>query len=351
MNPLLNETEQAVVAAARSAANDLVAPLADSIDADAMCPTELLHLLGDAGLLAVDGECGLLGLALTTEELARASATVATLTAAHCAAGLALRDQDVDLDVSGRQMVAVAIGTGGAIEVTEQAAGSWQLDGEIGMVAGAAYAGRFLVVADAGSGAALFVVEAANPALTVDAEVPMLGLRGSGTATLHFRGVVIAAADRIGGPRDAETAIGYLHVLQAARAVGVAQSALDRALADVVRRREEGDRVDRSQSIQWMLADIATETEAVRVSTWYAATREPGDALDEAAAGCRVLAAEAAAQGARRAVQVFGARGALRSEGVERIFRDAKLMEIEGGTNEEQLRRVAAHLLPDIAQA
>lgn len=66
---------------------------------------------------------------------------------------------------------------------------------------------------------------------------------------------------------------------------------------------------------------------------------------------CRLIAAEAAVASTRRALQVFGEAGARRSAGVERLYRDAKLMEIQGGTNEEQLSRIAAHLLPDLDEA
>ena len=64
---------------------------------------------------------------------------------------------------------------------------------------------------------------------------------------------------------------------------------------------------------------------------------------------CRLLAAESAVGASRRALQIFGPRGALRGNGVERLYRDAKVLEMQGGSNEQQLARIARHVLPDLA--
>lgn len=343
MNPLLNEREQECVRAARAAAQESVAPLADRIDRDSHCPRALLEQLGEAGVLVFEGPNALLELALTVEEVARVSPAVATLVGVHGAASLFLAGLDM---AAGAGLLTMAAGDGQLAVMTEAEDGSMRLDGELSLVPGASTAERFLVVAGADEQECLFLIGGQTAGLCVGPEADLLGLRGAGIANVALEGVTVTSEARVGDATAVQTVGDYGRVAQAARAVGVAQSALDHALAEVGRRRDAGDRIDRSQSIQWMLADIATETEAARVSTWHAATRTPGAELSETAAGCRLLAAEAAVRGARRAVQVFGGRGMLRSAGVERIYRDAKLMEIEGGTNEEQLRRVAAHLLP-----
>jgi alkylation response protein AidB-like acyl-CoA dehydrogenase len=127
--------------------------------------------------------------------------------------------------------------------------------------------------------------------------------------------------------------------------VGIAREALDRALR-YVDAAEDG--LDRTQSVQWMMADTATETEAARLAGWYAASRRDRGERREATAMARLLAAEAAVGATRRAVQVMGVEGSSRAGGVERLYRDAKAMEMHHGASEAQRAVVARQLLPDL---
>lgn len=349
VNPLLDEQQRELREAACEAVLNVVAPLADRIDQEGVTPRELFTELGDAGLLDSGGgaDDGLLRVVLVVEQIARKSGAVATVVAGHAVAVDALREDEAaaaglqDL-AAGRTLACLVSGPG--ITVADE-----RLDGQAALTAGAALADVFVIVArDAEGSAGLYRLEAGAAGLTVDEPEELMGLQGAGIAGLQLDG---APATRFGAAAAASTAGDRLRVAQAAVAVGLARGALDVALEEVGDRVEGGERVDRSQAVQWMLADIATESEAARASTWYAACQTPGAALSEASAMCRLLAAEAAVQSTRRAVQVFGERGALRSSGVERLYRDAKLMEIQGGTNEDQLARIAARLLPDLGGA
>lgn len=350
MNPLLDEPQQELLAAAQAAARDHVAPIADAVDAGGTIPRELLGRLGREGLLdpSADTVDGMVRVCLVAEQLARKSAAVAVVVAGHAVAAHALREAGADLGESplaeltrGDALAAVLRGDG----IAAAADGASRLTGEAEFVAGATLADLLVVYsADAG----LHLVKTDDAGVSVEPEESLLGLNGAAIGTVVLDG---APARRIGDAALAAATGDWLRIGLAAVAVGLARAALDVAVADVVERRAAGDRADRSQAIQWMLADIATEAEAARAATWYAACQAPGPALAESAAICRLLSAEAAVDASRRAIQVLGPRGALRSAGAERLYRDAKLMEVQGGTSEEQLSRIARHLLPDLAQA
>jgi len=137
-----------------------------------------------------------------------------------------------------------------------------------------------------------------------------------------------------------QASLGY-----AAVAVGIAQASIDAALEFLA---TSGEDLKRSQSIQWMLADSATETDAARLMTWYAASRAETGERTESAAMARLLACNAAVASSRRAVQILGQGGGLRTAGVERLYRDAKMIEIHDGSSEMQRHAAARKLLPDL---
>lgn len=341
MNPLLDDRQQELRQAAQEAVEANVAPMADRIETATEVPRELLGTLADADLLDPgEGPESLLRTVLVVEQVARKSAALAAVVAGHSVAIAMLREAGHDVDDAVRGTALLAM-------VTEavDADAEGNLSGDAGLVCAAADAGVLLVAAS-GAGAGLYRVSPTDENVTVESAEGLLGLNGSGTARVSFSG---AAGERVGDARAASDAADRLRVAQAAVGVGIGRGALDVSVAEVLERREAGDRVDRSQAVQWMLADMATESEAARAATWYAACAAPGAAREEASAMCRLLAAESAVAASRRALQIFGPRGALRGTGVERLYRDAKVLEMQGGSNEQQLARIARHLLPDLA--
>ena len=221
------------------------------------------------------------------------------------------------------------------------------LEGTVSGVFGATIADVFLVATTTGaadSGVELFLVESASEGVTIGAEEAKLGLNGSGVSDLGLTSVGVQPVQRIDGS-DAVLA-GGLDIARlglAALCVGIAQAALDLATRRITASGDLGD----SQSVQWMIADSATEGEAARLTTWYASTRS-GDELTEAAAMARLLAADAAVKSTRRTLQVYGSAGSARVAGVERLYRDAKAMEVHQGSSEAQRLAIARQLLPDL---
>ena len=344
MNPLLNEQQQELLEKAQAAVDQHVVPAADRIDAEAAGCREVLRELSAAGLLDGGGaEQPMLDIALRVEQIARKSGAVATVAATHSVATMLVRSAGISLPeaVAADALLALAHGS---VEATATDSGH-RLDGQTGLTPGATLADWLLV--DAGQ-SGLFLVPADADGVSIGEPAGLLGLNGCGAAEVSFSGVMVVSSARVGGAEEATTARDLQQVAYGAVAVGLARGALDAALDEVQQRREDGDRLDRSQAVQWILADNATETEAARVAVWYAACQTPGAAQGEAAAMGRLLAAEAAVQSTRRTLQVFGERGLTRGAGVERLYRDAKLMEVLGGTNETQLARVAQYLLPDL---
>lgn len=343
MNPLLDDSQQELRRAAQEAVEANVASIADRIETEGVLPRAALGSLADGGLLSTGlGEADRrLRSALVVEQVARKSAALASVVAVQSAAIDALAAAGVETDelTAGRRVVAIV-----ANDVEADADG--RLTGSVPMVCAADGCDEFLVVAT-GDGAGLYRV--AFDQVAIDGEAGgLLGLNGSGAADVELEE---AAGERIGDEVAARALQDGLRILTAAVGVGIGRGSLDAAVAEVASRKEAGDRIDRSQAVQWMLADIATETEAARAATWNAACATAPASREEASAICRLLAAEAAVESARRALQIFGAHGARRSTGVERLFRDAKVLEMQGGSNEEQLARIAAHVLPDLAGA
>jgi len=367
MDPRLNDSEEELQAKAREAAR-AVKEAAATIDVDDSTPRELLAGLGEAGVLGTcvseaygGGEEGRVGVALVCEELGAASAGVAALVVAHFMASSmleALADESLKQEVlpglgAGAKIAAVALDGGVSLlddpavtVVAKEDGDAIVLQGTARAVAAATAADIIVVPATtAGGGLQVAAVDAGAPGLSVDAVTGMMGLNGSATGAVDLAD----AAARSMAAGDADAALAGARDLarigHAALCVGIGRAALEASTAYVVGS-EAG--LDRAQSVQWMLADMATETEAARLLTWYAASRTDAGELREAAAMARVVAADAAVGASRRAVQIFGAAGNQRSSGVERLYRDAKAMEVHHGALESQRRAVARELLPDL---
>jgi alkylation response protein AidB-like acyl-CoA dehydrogenase len=366
MDPRLNTAEKELRDRAREAA-EAVKVAAAAIDEEDATPRALLTALGEAGVLGacVPQEFGGAGggrveAALVCEELGAASAGAAAIVIGHITAA-SLVESVGNQDQKRELLPAVAVGAkiatvalDGGVSLLEEpavavsatsAADELGLEGTAHAVAGAACADLLVVPAVADVGTIIGIVDAGSTGLTIGVSERKLGLNGSGMASVELSGAV---ARRLGAD-DAGPALATVRDLarigHAAVCVGIGRAALEASTAYVV---ASDAGLDRAQSVQWMLADMATETEAARLLTWYAASRSGAGELREAAAMARLVAADAAVGASRRAVQIMGPAGNRRSAGVERLYRDAKAMEVHHGASESQRRAVARQLLPDL---
>ena len=200
-------------------------------------------------------------------------------------------------------------------------------------------------------GISAFVVHADDPGFVVGGKERKLGIKGSPTREIHFENCTIPANRIIGEPGSGlKTALRTLdHTRQTigAQAVGIAQGALDAAVAYIKERRQFGKAVAEFQGLQFMVADMAMQIEAARHLVYVAAARAErgGPDVGFLAGAAKCFASDVAMSVTTDAVQLFGGAGYTRDFPVERMMRDAKITQIYEGTNQIQRMVMARQIL------
>jgi alkylation response protein AidB-like acyl-CoA dehydrogenase len=341
-------------------------------------PHAIVRKLGELGFLGVlvspdYGGAGLdhVAYALIVAELNRGDASVGITMWAHnslCTNHIALFGSP---EQKRRYLPPLATGEVlGAWGLTEPGSGSdaaalrtraervgdhWVLNGSKAFITNASVAGTTVVMARTdperrSKGISAFVLEKGMPGFAAGTPYRKLGLHASDTAELIFEDARVPAENVIGEPGQ-----GFVQAMQvleggriamAAMAVGIAEAALDQAVAYMKQRTAFGKTLAEFNGLQGMVADLATELEAARLLTLRAAwLKDAGQPAMHAAAMAKVFASEVAMKAATRAVQLHGGAGYITEFPVERIFRDAKLTEIGEGTSEVQRMVIARELL------
>ncbi|MER5784391.1 acyl-CoA dehydrogenase family protein [Streptomyces mobaraensis] len=229
----------------------------------------------------------------------------------------------------------------------------WVLTGTKAWITHGGIADFYTVLARTGGegahGITAFLVPGDAPGLTPAAPERKMGMKGSPTAQLHFDGVRVPDARRIGeegqGFPIALSALDSGRLGIAACAVGVAQAALDEALAFVAERRQFGRPLADFQGLRFLLADMATQIEAGR-SLYLAAARlrDQGLPFSRQAAMAKLFCTDAAMRVTTDAVQLMGGYGYTADFPAERYMREAKVLQIVEGTNQIQRMVIARHL-------
>jgi alkylation response protein AidB-like acyl-CoA dehydrogenase len=201
-------------------------------------------------------------------------------------------------------------------------------------------------------GITAFLVEKGTPGFTVGRKEDKLGIRASSTCELLFDGCRVEAAAVLGEPgKGYKVAIETLNegrIGIGAQMVGLAQGALDHALAYVKTRRQFGKAIADFQGVQFQLARAATDLEAARLLVYNAARlRDARKPFLREAAMCKLYASEAAERVTSLAVQLHGGNGYTKDYPVEKLYRDAKIGQIYEGTSNMQLQTIAKLLLAD----
>jgi len=198
-------------------------------------------------------------------------------------------------------------------------------------------------------GISCFLVPADSDGLTPDRPEDKMGLTGSVTATMRFEGVRVDRNRLIGaegqGLPIALAALDTGRLGIAAISTGLAQGALDDAVAYAQQRQSFGKAIIDHQGLGFLLADMAAAVQSAR-ATYLDAARRKDVGLDYAreASIAKLVATDAAMQVTTDAVQVFGGYGYTRDFAVERYMREAKVMQIFEGTNQIQRLVIARHL-------
>jgi butyryl-CoA dehydrogenase len=362
--------------AVRRFARARLVPAAARLDESGEFCREHLAGLGELGVMGLNlpeshGGAGVsaLALALAIEELAYAcAATASTVTAHYLATDAILIGGDETL--KRRLLPAAARGEAlGAYALTEPGAGSnpvemstrterveqgWRIQGIKHFITNGGEA-DFVVVfaktdpAASHRGIGAFVVERGMPGWRAATPEPTHGVRASHIFELAFD-CVVPDVNRIGAP-DAGFALA-MQVLDrgrtevAAMSLGIAQAALDAALAWVKERKIGGRPLGDNQGLQWMLADAATRLDAARLLTWRAAAlRSSGRPFSVESAMAKLFASEAADFVCDVALQVHGGYGFSRRLPLERYVRDARILRIFEGASEIQRSIIGRHLV------
>jgi alkylation response protein AidB-like acyl-CoA dehydrogenase len=199
-------------------------------------------------------------------------------------------------------------------------------------------------------GISLLIVEKEHPGFNVARDIKKLGYKGVETCELVFDDCRVPAENLIG--REGE---GFRYVMSglelgrinvAARGVGVAQAAFERAITYAQQRSSFGKPIAEHQAIQLKLAEMATSIQAARLLTQTAAEKKDrGERADLEAGMAKLFASETAFQAAAEAIRIHGGYGYTQDLPVERYYRDAPLMIVGEGTNEIQKLVIAKQLL------
>jgi alkylation response protein AidB-like acyl-CoA dehydrogenase len=203
-----------------------------------------------------------------------------------------------------------------------------------------------------GGGISCFLVPADTPGLSADVPEDKMGLTGSTTATMLFDNVRIPAERRLGaegdGLRIALAGLDSGRLGIAAVAVGLAQGALDNAVAYAKERETFGKRIIDHQGLAFILADMEAAVQSARATTLHAARlKDAGLPFSREASIAKLVATDNAMKVTIDAVQVLGGYGYTKDFPVERYMREAKVMQIFEGTNQIQRMVISRGLEKD----
>jgi alkylation response protein AidB-like acyl-CoA dehydrogenase len=199
-------------------------------------------------------------------------------------------------------------------------------------------------------GMSVLLVEQGTPGFSVERDLPKVGYKGTESCEVVFSGCRVPAEHLLGGVEGrglqqvlSALEVGRLNV--AARSVGIAQGALDLALAYAGERRAFGRPIRDFQAVQLRLADMATEVEAARLLTYWAAWRaERSERADLETGMAKLFASEVAIRSASDSMRIHGGYGYSQEFDIERLWRDSMLMAVGEGTS-DILRTVIARRL------
>ena len=375
----ISEDHEALREAVRAVAEDKIAPFAAAVDEESRYPQEAHDALVASDFFAphIPEEYGGVGAdALATciviEEVARVDASASLIPAVNKLGTMPLILAAND-DVKRRYLPPVAEGRSTfSYGLSEREAGSdtasmrtrarrdgddWVLNGQKSWITNAGVSDFYTVLAVTdpegrrGANVTAFVVEKSDEGFTFGEKERKLGIKGSPTRELHFADVRIPGDRVVGevgaGLKIALATLDHTRVTIGAQAVGIAQGALDHAIAYVKERKQFGKAIAEFQGVQFMLADMAMKLEAARQMVYAAAAKsERGDAdLPFFGAAAKCYASDVAMEVTTDAVQLLGGAGYVRDFPLERMMRDAKITQIYEGTNQIQRLVMARQLL------
>ena len=384
MDYFLSEEQQMIKDLARQIAAEKVVPVREELDEKEEFPWEIMRVLASSDLfgLFIPEEYGGLGkggfeLALAVEELSAACVGVSTTYAANALGtypillfGTPEQKKKYLPDIAaGKRLVAFGLteanagSDAGGIQTTARPDGDhYVLNGTKQWITNGGEAEIYTVIAitdkaKGARGASAFIVEKGAPGFSFGKKERKMGIRASATRELVFEDCRIPKENILGregmGFIVAMKTLDNSRVGVGAQGVGVAQGALDEAIKFARARVQFGHPIISFQAIQHMLADMATEIEAARALVYQAARTIDSGAKDvtKVSAMAKLFATDMAMRVTTNAVQVMGGSGYMKEYPVEKMMRDAKILQIYEGTNQIQRNVIAQNLIKEAAKA
>jgi len=331
--------QQELIALAKTIAEKEIAPRALRIDKSGVMDEELLEILKESGMtqLSVPKEYGGAGIdlltgALISEQLSKGCAGVATICAANSLASFPILFAGSDMQ---KRDLFDCLNRGGmaCFALTEPGAGSDA--GAVTLFANTREGGGI-------RGLTVFLVDADTKGISIGKEEDKMGIRASATAEVIFEDCFVPDSARVGkegrGFMIAMQTLQMSRPVVAAISVGIAQAAIEAAVAYSHHRKQFGVKIATFEMVQQMIADMVMKTEAARILTYKACVaqmnKDKKAGLYSAMSKC--FASDTAMEVTTTAVQVMGGNGYSRENPVEKYMRDAKIMQIYEGTNQVQ---------------
>ncbi|HEY98245.1 MAG TPA: acyl-CoA dehydrogenase [Dehalococcoidia bacterium] len=377
MDYFLTDEQKTIKSLARQIAEERVLPVRAELDEKEEFPWDIMRELGSSDMFRVfipeeyeglGGGC--LELCLVVEELSRVCSGVAVSYAASALGCMTLMEYGTDEQ---KRIFLPGIASGekiGAFAVTESTAGSdisnikttaekveggYLLNGTKQFITNGGEAAIYTVIAltdktRGARGASAIIVEKDTPGFIFGKKEKKMGIRSSATRELVFKNCLVPEENLLGKP-----GLGFIQALRlfdksrpgiGAQAVGLAQGALEAAVDYAEQRVQFDQHIINIQAVQHMLADMAIQTEAARALVYAAARHVDSGAksVTEESSMSKVFASDTAMKVATDAVQICGGSGYMRDYPVEKMMRDAKILQIYEGTNQVLRNTIALNL-------
>jgi len=373
----LNEEETMFQASVRKFARERIAPHVREMDEASLFRKELIREFFDLGLMAIDvpeeygGQGGYFFQSiLAIEELAKVDPSAAVIVDVQNTLFNNAIVRWASEEQKRKYLPRLAKDTVASYALSEAGSGSdafalatravdsgdhYKITGRKLWITNAGEAGLFLLFAnvnpEAGyKGITAFLVEREFPGFKVGKKEDKLGIRASSTCELILDDCRVPKANVIGeigkGYKIAIETLNEGRIGIGAQMLGLAQGALDHALAYAQQRKQFGKLIAEFQGVQFDLAEMAVDVEAARLMVYNAARlRDAGQPFVTEAAMCKFFASQVAERVASRAVEVLGGVGFTKDYPVEKLYRDAKIGRIYEGTSNMQRVTIAKQLL------
>jgi len=380
MDHFLTEDQKELKELARRIALEKMLPVREKYDEEGIFPWDIVEVMANSDLFAVmvpEEYGGLSGkvtdLIVVTEELCKVDAGVSL---AFGATGLGMypillsgseeqKQKYLPIIAEGKKLAAFGIteanagSDAGNMQTTAVRDGDYYiLNGTKQWITNGGEADIYTIFAmtdktKGNRGCSCFIVEKGTPGFTFGKKENKMGIRASATRELIFEDCRVPKTNLIAseglGLIIAARTFDKSRPMVAAQAIGIAMGALEAATKYVKERVQFGSPVSSFQGVQFMLADMATQIEAARALIYNTAKMIDDGVKNYSkySAMCKYYASDVAMQVTTDAVQLFGGYGYMKEYPVEKMMRDAKIMQIYEGTNQIQRRNVALSLLKE----